>query len=71
MTQSKKYSLRITQDNATWTAEIVRRKTAKESLVSKAQSGFASESDAQAWGETELKTFLQHQVERNKRHAKK
>jgi hypothetical protein len=71
MTQSKKYSLRITQDNATWTAEILRRKTAKQQIVSKTQSGFTSESDAQAWGETELKTFLQHQVERNKRHAKK
>ena len=69
MTKGKKFDYRVVQDNACWTAEIVRRKTARETVVSKSQGGFTSEADAQEWGQKELKVFLQNLVERNKRRA--
>lgn len=67
MTQSKKYDYRVTQDKKTWTAEIIRRASSKKSVVSKSQDGFATEAEAKAWGEAELKSFLENLVKRNKR----
>jgi len=67
--KGKKYSYRTVKDGASWTAEILRRKTSTEIVISKSQSGFSTESDAQAWGERELKSFLQNLSERNKRHS--
>ena len=66
MAKGKKYDYRIVADKTNWTAEITRRKTSREVVVSKRQQGFASESDAKAWGESELKSFLQNLVEKNK-----
>ena len=40
-----------------------------QQVVSKQQDGFATEADAQAWGETELKSFLHQLEQRNKRRA--
>lgn len=73
MTQSKKYSCRVSQDGATWTAEIVRRASSKKSIVTKKQAGFASEAEAQTWGESEVTGFLKklNESESNKRRAKK
>jgi len=71
MTKGKKYDYRIKQDNDSWAVEIIRRKTAKETVVSKSKSGFSSESAAQEWGQTELETFLQNLSERNKSRAEK
>lgn len=70
MTKGKKYEYRLVQDNTSWTAEIVRRITSKKTVVSKSKSGFTSESDAQEWGQKELKLFLQNLTERNKRREK-
>lgn len=70
MTKGKKYVYRVVQDKTTWTAEIVRRVTAKKTVVSKSQGGFATESEAQAWGESELKSFSQNLNDRNKLRAK-
>lgn len=70
MTKGKKYEYRLVQDNTSWTAEIVRRITSKKTVVSKSQGGFTSESDAQEWGQKELKSFLQNLTERNKRREK-
>ncbi|MDH5184965.1 MAG: DUF3622 domain-containing protein, partial [Gammaproteobacteria bacterium] len=58
MTQSKKYSCRISQDGTNWSAEIIRRASAKKSIVTKKQDGFATEAEAQTWGETEVSNFL-------------
>lgn len=58
MTKSKKYDYKLLQDKAGWVAEIVRRVTSKRTVVTKTQAGFASEADAQAWAEQEVKTFL-------------
>ena len=71
MSKDKKYSYRVVESDGAWTAEIVRKISVKESAVSKSQDGFSSEKEAQAWGETELKTFLESLSERNKRKAKK
>lgn len=71
MSKGKKYSYRVVESDGAWTAQIVRKISVKESAVSKSQDGFASEKEALAWGETELKTFLESLSERNKRKAKK
>lgn len=72
MTQSKKYDYRVVQDNTHWTVEIIRRVTAKKTLVSKNQTGFNTEAEAQAWGQEEVKAFLKqlNLNEQNKRRAK-
>lgn len=53
-----KYTTRVIEVEGKWRAEIVRRVTSKKTHVSKAQDDFASEAEAQAWAETELKNFL-------------
>lgn len=73
MTQRKKYTCRVSQTDSSWTIEIVRRVTAKKTVVTKQQGGFATEAEAQAWGETELKALLKklNTNKSNKRGAKK
>jgi len=67
MTTNKKYDYRVTQGKTGWTAEIIRRVTSKKTNVSKSQDGFSTEAEARAWGETELKSFLESLTKRNKR----
>ena len=67
MASSKKYNCRVTQDDTNWTAEIVRRKTARESVISKSQTGFASEAEAEAWGQEALKGFLKTEADKKKK----
>jgi hypothetical protein len=69
MAKGKKFDYRVVQDNGSWCAEIVRRASARESVVSKRQNGFATEAEAQAWGERELLNFVQHLKNRNQQHA--
>ena len=71
MAKGKKYDIRIVQDKKGWTAEIIRQVTSTKTMVSKSQKGFATEAEAQAWGENELKAFMQSLAERNKRRAEK
>lgn len=72
MAKSKKYTCRIVQDNDAWTAEVVRRVTSKKSIVTKSQAGFATDDEAEAWGQAEVKTLVKttNLNERNKRRAK-
>lgn len=65
MAKGKKYEFLVKQDNTGWTAEIIRKATTKKTIVSKRQNGFPSESEAQEWGERELKILLQSVHERN------
>ena len=58
MKKSKKYEYRVMQDNDTWSAEIIRRVTSRVTVVSKEKEGFATEAEAQAWGQAEVETFL-------------
>lgn len=69
MAKSKKYDYRVVPAKSGWAVEIIRRVTAKESTVSKFKDGFASEVEAQEWGEEALKSFLNSLSERNKRRA--
>ncbi len=69
MTKGKKYDYRVVQNDSSWTAEITRRMTSKKTVVSKKQSGFATESEAQEWGKKELGEFAKNLNERNKRHS--
>ena len=73
MKQSKKYTCRVVQNNTGWTAEILRRVSSKKTIVTKSQGGFASESDAQEWGQAEVMAFLKklNVSELNKRRAKR
>ncbi len=69
MAKGKKYDCRVVQDNSEWIAKITRRITSKKTVVSKSQGGFKTESDAQEWGEAELKNFSQNLNARNKRRS--
>jgi len=73
MTESKKYDYRVVKDNSGWAVDIIRRVTSKKTLVSKRQDGFNSETEAQDWGQKEIKEFLkQHNLnQQQKRRAKK
>lgn len=71
MAKSKKYDFRVVPKKSGWSTEIIRRVTARKIAVSKSQEGFTSESEAQAWGEATLKSFLEGLTERNKRRALK
>ncbi|MCP4996179.1 MAG: DUF3622 domain-containing protein [Gammaproteobacteria bacterium] len=71
MEKGKKFDYRVVQESTGWTAEITRRKTSKETVVSKSKPGFSTESEAKAWGEKALESFLQSLNERNKRRSKK
>ena len=73
MTQSKKYDYQVSQDQATWAVKIIRRASSKKSVVTKSQSGFSTEAEAQAWGQDEVKTLLKtHNLgEQQKRRDKK
>lgn len=70
MATGKKYNYRVVQHESTWTAEITRRMTAKETIVSKSQPGFATAEEAEAWGQKELEQFTKALSERNKRRAR-
>lgn len=64
-----KYVYRVVQDDTGWTAGIIRRVTARETMITKSQSGFASESEAQAWAEKELAGFAQNLSQRRVQRA--
>lgn len=61
-----KYDFRVIQVADSWKAEITRRATAKKTVVSKQQDGFASEEEAREWGERELKALLETLAQRRK-----
>jgi hypothetical protein len=69
MTKGKKYDYQVSQNDAYWTTKIVRQVTSTKTIVSKYQDGFSTESDARAWGQSEIKVFLQKLKERNIRHS--
>ncbi|ABE54017.1 conserved hypothetical protein [Shewanella denitrificans OS217] len=71
MSKSKKYDFRVSQLDNGWKTEITRRMTSTKTVVSKSHDGFATEAEAAAWGELELKGYLSAQMERNKRKTEK
>lgn len=71
MKESKKYSIRTSQEKDTWSAEIIRRASARKTVVSKTQAGFKTEAEATEWADKELVLFTIKQSEQNKRRGKK
>lgn len=71
MATGNKYAIQLTQEETFWTANITRRVSRKDAVVSKSQSGFATEAEAQAWGDSELKGFIENQSKRNEVRDKK
>ncbi|RVU85481.1 DUF3622 domain-containing protein [Leucothrix sargassi] len=71
MASSTKYSVILEEDENIWTANVVRRASRKELIVSKTETGFKTEEEAQAWGDEALKEFVEQQTARNKRHNEK
>ncbi|CAM4222340.1 MULTISPECIES: DUF3622 domain-containing protein [Vibrio] len=69
MSDHKKFTVRTVEKRNGWCGEIVRQISSRRTTVSKREMGFATEAEAQAWGEKELEVFVQHQAERNKRKA--
>jgi len=69
MTKGKKFDFRVVPGKDGWSAEIIRRASRQKMVVSKRQDGFASEAEAQVWGEKELQVFSQNQNARNKKRA--
>ncbi|CAM2913480.1 DUF3622 domain-containing protein [Vibrio rarus] len=69
MSDNKKFTVRTIEKRNGWCAEIVRQVSSRRTTVSKREMGFESEAQAQAWGEKELVSFIQNQIERNKRKA--
>lgn len=62
-----KFNLRVVQEDKSWAAEIFRKKTAKELIVTKKQTGFGSEDEAKTWGEAELTSFVTEYNKRKRR----
>lgn len=71
MNTSKKYHFQVVQDGTAWRAEVLRRVTAKRTVITKQKSGFASEAEAQVWGQEEIRVLLKNSntKELNKRRA--
>ncbi len=59
----------VIQQGDKWLAQITRQVTSKNTTVSKEQGGFASEQEAQVWGETQLAEFVTKQSTSNQRHS--
>lgn len=71
MAKGKKYDYQVVAEGETWSVKILRQASARRIVVSKRQDGFETEDGAKAWGESELKQFMEQQIERNKRKAER
>ncbi|UTF61628.1 DUF3622 domain-containing protein [Gilvimarinus sp. DA14] len=60
MATGKKFDYRVSESNGNWSAEITRRASARNTVTTKAQDGFASEAEAVQWAENELKTIIEN-----------
>lgn len=62
-----KYNYRAVHRGQSWTAEIIRKKTAREVVVTKEKSGFNTEAAANEWGEAALKSLVADLYARRRR----
>ena len=60
MATGKKFDYRVSESNGSWSAEITRRASARKTVTTKVQDGFASEAEAKQWAESELKAILEN-----------
>lgn len=71
MAKGKKYDYEVFAAGETWSVKILRQASARRTVVSKRQDDFATEDEAKAWGEKELKLFMEQQALRNKRKSER
>ncbi|WP_261882003.1 DUF3622 domain-containing protein [Vibrio pelagius] len=69
MSKTKKFDIRLSEKRNGWCAEITRQVTSRSTRVSKRETGFETEAQAQEWAEKELASFVANQAERNERKA--
>jgi uncharacterized protein YdaU (DUF1376 family) len=69
MTQNQKYTVHVFQDGDTWTAQILRQVTSRKRSVSKQQTGFTQQAEADEWAHSELQKYISAQQARNVKHA--
>lgn len=67
MSNNKKFAIRVSEKRNGWCAEITRQVTSRKTSVSKRETGFETEAQAQEWAEKELAGFIQNQAARNDR----
>lgn len=67
MSNNKKFAIRVSEKRNGWCAEITRQVTSRKTSVSKRETGFETEAQAQEWAEKELAGFIKNQAERNER----
>ncbi|EEX91611.1 hypothetical protein VIOR3934_10740 [Vibrio orientalis CIP 102891 = ATCC 33934] len=67
MSKNQKFAIRVTEKRNGWCAEITRQVTSRKTSVSKRETGFETEVQAQEWAEKELASFVQNQAVRNER----
>lgn len=53
-----KFNYRLVQNDKGWTAEIIRKMTAKKMVVTMKKDNFATEKAADEWGKAELERFV-------------
>ena len=70
MAKGKKYDYKVTQNDSSWSAEIIRQVTSRKTTISKSQNGFATEAEATEWSKDQLASFLENKKEKNKRNAR-
>ena len=69
MTKSRKYDYKIEQSDDTWSVQIIRKASKKNSVVSKEQGGFTNVKEAKAWAEEQLLEFSSTMAKSNQRHG--
>ncbi len=66
---NKKFATRVTEKRNGWCAEITRQVSRSKTVVSKRETGFETEAQAQEWADKELAGFITNQAARNERKA--
>lgn len=66
MSSNLKYHHKITQENETWSANIIRKVSQKRTQVTMSQKGFPSEAEAIEWSTNAIQTLLKKQYDKQK-----
>ena len=61
-----KFNYRLVQNDKNWSAEIIRKMTARKVVVTLKKDGFSTEAEADDWGKAELDSFVKTLNERRR-----
>lgn len=60
MAKGRKFDTRVVPDGAgTWTAQVIRRRTSRGTVVERERAGFTSQTEASQWAVAELCAYLE------------